>query len=52
MYTEVVHTPKASTRQFDAVLEALLSAPPLPMAAISPKMAKAKASKTRSVNPR
>jgi hypothetical protein len=37
-----VDTPKVPKREFDAVLAALLKAPPLPMAAISPKKTKAK----------
>lgn len=38
----VVDTPKVPKREFDAVLSKLLTAPPLPMADISPKKPKAK----------
>jgi hypothetical protein len=38
----VADIPKVPKPQFDAVVAALLKAPPMPMAGISPKKAKAK----------
>ena len=46
-YNQIVDTPKVPKAQFDAVLAALLKAPPMPMSGIGPKRPKAKPARKR-----